>query len=153
MEQSWRLYQLQALVFNLSAGFDDHVCRRVRTDLLEFIVQSHPKRIWLYVKHLRWMTSAEYAMLRDNFIGTAPIHAAKTRALMTPGTEDDIVRGELLDVGEQVLPIRNSTLIPDPRKLRGRSSAFIISPFCGWSGQRLPLRCLLRKNGAVRNCL
>lgn len=71
---------------------------------MEFIVRFHPKRIWLYVKHLRWMTSGEYAMLRNNFVGIALIYAAKTKALMSPGPEDDIGRGELLDLSGQVPP-------------------------------------------------
>ncbi|KAH6880829.1 hypothetical protein B0T10DRAFT_495276 [Thelonectria olida] len=91
LEQSWRLYQLQALVFNLSWGLDGHVGRKARANVLDLIIQFHPRRVWLYVKHLRWMFSDEYAILQENYIGTAPIFAAKSKALMKPEREDGIV--------------------------------------------------------------
>jgi hypothetical protein len=98
LEQSWRLYQLAALIFGLRQNFDAHVRHRIQINVMEFIVQFRPKRVWLYVKHLRWMTSAEYAVLRENFIGTAPIYVAKTEALFAPGPEDGVVRGEFLEL-------------------------------------------------------
>jgi hypothetical protein len=97
LERSWRLYQRAALISALSQSFDTNVCRKAHIDFMELILRSHPKHVWLYVKHLRWMTSAEYAMLQINFLGTAPIYAAKTKALFAPGPEDGVVRGELVD--------------------------------------------------------
>ena len=88
------MYQLQALVFNLSRGLNDHVGHKVRTDTLEFISQFHPRRIWLYVKHARWMFSDEYAMLQHVYVGKAPIFAAKEKALMSPEIEDEVVKGQ-----------------------------------------------------------
>lgn len=70
--------------------------QQARDDVLDLIPQLHPRRVWLYVKHLRWMFSDEYAMMQDNYIGTAPIFEAKTKALIRPEIEDEIVRGELL---------------------------------------------------------
>ncbi|KAG7404066.1 hypothetical protein Forpe1208_v015793 [Fusarium oxysporum f. sp. rapae] len=92
LEQSWRLYRLQALVFNVSWGLDGHVGRQARVNVVHFIVQFHPRRVWLYMKHLRWMLSEEYARLQETYIGIAPIVAAKSRALIKPGPEDDIVK-------------------------------------------------------------
>ncbi|KAM0080465.1 hypothetical protein ACKRZS_007382 [Fusarium odoratissimum] len=92
LEQSWRLYRLQALVFNVSWGLDGHVGRQARVNVVHFIVQFHPRRVWLYVKHLRWMLSEEYARLQETYIGIAPIVAAKSRSLIKPGPEDDIVK-------------------------------------------------------------
>jgi hypothetical protein len=111
LEQSWRLYQLQAFVFNLSLGFDDHLGRKVRVDVLELILQFHPRRIWLYVKHARWMFSDEYAKHQDFYVGTAQIYIAKTKALMRPEIEDEVVKGELLYTGP-LPPDWNSTLTP-----------------------------------------
>jgi len=96
LEQSWRLYRLQAFVFNLSWGFNSISGRQARANVLDLILQFHPRRVWLYVKHLRWMFSDEYARLQNNYIGDAPIYMAKTNALMRPEIEDEIVRGELL---------------------------------------------------------
>lgn len=97
LEQSWRLYRLQALVFNVSWGLDGHVGRQARVNVVHFIVQFHPRRVWLYVKHLRWMLSEEYARLQETYIGIAPIlAAAKSRSLTKPGPEDDIVKCELI---------------------------------------------------------
>jgi hypothetical protein len=48
------------------------------------------------MKHLRWMLSEEYARLQETYIGIASILAAKSRALIKPGPEDDIVKCELI---------------------------------------------------------
>ncbi len=40
------------------------------------------------------MTSQEYAMLQEKYVGTGPIYAAKTAALFKPEIEDLIVEGE-----------------------------------------------------------
>lgn len=79
LEQSWRLYQLQAFVFKLSWGHRDTIGQAVRGEMLDLIVQVYPRRVWLYVKHMRWMLSSEYAMLKETYVGTAPIFAAKTK--------------------------------------------------------------------------
>ena len=42
------------------------------------------------------MLSVEYAMLKETYIGTAPIFAAKTKALFRPGPEDEAVKGKLV---------------------------------------------------------
>lgn len=95
LEQSWRLYQLQALVFNLSQGLNDISRHKARFDVLDLILKFYPRRVWLYVKHLRWMGSDEYAMLHHKYIGDGPIFAAKTDALFRPEMEDEVARGEL----------------------------------------------------------
>jgi hypothetical protein len=137
LEQSWRLYQLQALVFNASLNFNDHVRHKVRGDVLEFIQQFHPRRIWLYVKHARWMFSDEYAMLQDVYIGEAPIFDAKTKALVRPGIEDEVVKGELL-YRSPVSPNWNNTLTPRLSKPSGQSWTFIAPHFRSWSARYLP---------------
>ena len=68
--------------------------RRARTNLLDLIVQNLPRRVWLYIKHRRWMLSNEYATLQGKYVGSAPLIAAKTKALLRAEPEDDIVRGE-----------------------------------------------------------
>lgn len=42
------------------------------------------------------MYSDEYAMFQRVYLGTASIYAAKTKALMSSGIEDDVVKGEML---------------------------------------------------------
>lgn len=96
LEQSWRLYQFHALVFNLSWRLDDKSGQRVRSDVLDLIQEFPPRCIWLYVKHFRCMFSDEYAVLQETYIGTAPIYIAKSKALVAQQIEDEVVRGELL---------------------------------------------------------
>ena len=75
-------------------------------------MQFHPRRIWLYVKHVRWMFSDEYAMLRDVYVGNVPIFAAKTKALMKPEIEDEVVKGQFLQSNSPPFPNWNSMLTP-----------------------------------------
>ena len=77
-------------------GLNNNVGQAARANVLELIPQFHPRRVWLYVKHRRWMFSDEYSRLQDTYIGTSAIFDAKTKALMRPEREDEIVRSELL---------------------------------------------------------
>lgn len=90
------MYRLQALVFNFTHSLGVHTGERARENVLDLILRFHPRRVWLYVKHFRWMFSDEYAMLQETYIGTGPIFAAKTEALLRPGPEDEVVKGELM---------------------------------------------------------
>lgn len=65
-------------------------------NVLDLIVQFLPRRVWLYVKHRRWMLSHEYAIHQKKYVGSAPLFAAKTKALFRAEQEDDVVRGEYL---------------------------------------------------------
>jgi hypothetical protein len=47
LEQSWIVYKFQAQIY---------------IGIMDIILQHHPRRIWLYVKHLRLMCPEEYAM-------------------------------------------------------------------------------------------
>lgn len=96
LDQAWRLFRLYRLVIALTENFNNDVVRKqARMNVLDFIVQSHPRRVWLYVKHRRWMLSDEYAMHQAFYVGAAPIFAAKTKALFKTEPEDDIViKGE-----------------------------------------------------------
>jgi hypothetical protein len=96
LEQSWRLYQLQAFVSKLSSGLGDPVRLNASANVVDLILAFDPRRVWLYVKHLRWMFSDEYARLQNNRIGTSATFAAKTKALMTPEREDEIVKSKLV---------------------------------------------------------
>ena len=66
-------------------------------NVLNFIHRTHPRRVWLYVKHRRWMLSDEHAMHQQTYIGTAPLYTAKTKALFSVGEEDEIARGEYFE--------------------------------------------------------
>jgi hypothetical protein len=94
LDQSWRLYKLQALVHAMTVNLETDLQRKVRYNAFNFLLQHHPRRIWLYVKHRRWMLSNEYAMHQETYIGTAPLFAAKTRALIREKQEDEIVLGK-----------------------------------------------------------
>jgi hypothetical protein len=139
LEQSWRLYQLQALVFNSSLNFDDRVGYKMRTEVLELILRFHPRRIWLYVKHARWMFSDEYARHQKFYIGTPPIFAAKTEALLRPEIEDKVVKGQSVPYIVVSPPNWNSTLMPRLRDPRSQSGAFIAPNLRSRSTQRLSL--------------
>jgi hypothetical protein len=75
-------------------NLDNSLRREVRRNVLDLILQSLPRRVWLYVKHLRWMLSNEYAMHQEKFVGSAPIFSAKTKALFKAEPEDEVVIGE-----------------------------------------------------------
>ncbi|KAH6659071.1 hypothetical protein BKA67DRAFT_543484 [Truncatella angustata] len=92
LEQSWRLYQLQSQVSLWTVGLESRVQNNAFAYVLDLILRHHPKRVWLYVKHRRWMTSKEYAMHQHRFVGTGPIFAAKTAALFEPQREDFVVQ-------------------------------------------------------------
>jgi hypothetical protein len=95
LDQSWRLYKLQALVWSFTINVNNGLRLEARMNVLDFILQIHPRRVWLYVKHQRWMLSNEYAMHLEVYVGIAPVFAAKTKALFRAGQEDEIViRGE-----------------------------------------------------------
>ncbi|KIX97796.1 uncharacterized protein Z520_06574 [Fonsecaea multimorphosa CBS 102226] len=94
LDQSWRLYKLQALVYTLTMNLDIGLQRKARMNVLDLIHRTHPRRVWLYVKHRRWMLSDEYAMRQEIFIGTAPLYAAKTEALFRAEREDEVIRSK-----------------------------------------------------------
>ena len=75
-------------------NLDNDLGREAGMNVLDLILQNHPRRVWLYVKHRRWMLSNEYAMHQEMFVGSAPLFAAKTRALFRAEREDEVVRGE-----------------------------------------------------------
>lgn len=77
-----------------TVGLENSLRKNVLTCVLDIILKHHPRRVWLYVKHLRWMTSKEYAMHQQKYVGTGPIYAAKTAALFKQEIEDSIVEGE-----------------------------------------------------------
>jgi hypothetical protein len=78
----------------MTVNLETDLQRKVRYNAFNFLLQHHPRRIWLYVKHRRWMLSNEYAMHQETCIGTAPLFAAKTRALIREKQEDEIVLGK-----------------------------------------------------------
>jgi len=94
LDQSWRLYKLQALVYSLTMNLDIGLLRKARMNVLDLILQNLPRRVWLYVKHRRWMSSSEYMMYQEIYVGSAPVFAAKTKALFKAEQEDEVVRGE-----------------------------------------------------------
>ncbi|KDN72260.1 hypothetical protein CSUB01_07911 [Colletotrichum sublineola] len=94
LKQSWKLYRLHSVVFYHSRILEDELWQRTINNVCRFMVQFHPRRIWLFVKHMRWMFSDEYAALQQNYIGTGPILAAKTTALLKSEIEDSIARGK-----------------------------------------------------------
>lgn len=69
---------------------------KAHMNVLDFILQSHPRRIWLYVKHRRWMLSDEYAMHQEVYVGSAPLYAAKTKSMFSVRPEDTIAKGECI---------------------------------------------------------
>jgi len=75
-------------------NLDNGLRRKARMNVLDLILQNHPRRVWLYVKHRRWMLSNEYAMHQEIYLGSAPLFAAKTKALFRAEREDEVVRGE-----------------------------------------------------------
>lgn len=75
-------------------GLENNLRKNALACVLDIILKHHPRRVWLYVKHLRWMTSKEYAMHQQKHVGTGPIYAAKTAALFKQEIEDFIVKGE-----------------------------------------------------------
>jgi hypothetical protein len=77
-----------------TVGLENNLRKNTLARVLNIILKHHPRRVWLYVKHLRWMTSKEYAMHQQKHIGTGPIYAAKTAALFKQEIEDFIVKGE-----------------------------------------------------------
>lgn len=91
LDQAWRLCKLIAIVWNLTINCNDDLKQKARRNVLEFTLQIKPRRVWLYVKHQRWMLSQEYAMHQETYIGTAPIFAAKTKALFRAEQEDEII--------------------------------------------------------------
>jgi hypothetical protein len=94
LDQSWRLYKLQALVDVLTVNLRIDLRRKARLNALDLILQQHPIRVWLYVKHRRWMVSSEYAMHQETFIGSAPLFAAKMTALLREEQEDEVILGK-----------------------------------------------------------
>lgn len=75
-------------------SLDNSVRKSALASVLDIIVKHHPRRVWLYVKHLRWMTSNEYAMHQQKYVGVGPLYAAKTEALFKQEIEDSIVQSE-----------------------------------------------------------
>lgn len=94
LDQSWRLYKLQALWYRFTMKLDHGPRRKARMNVLDLILQRHPRRVWLYVKHRRWMLSNEYAMHQEMYLGSGPLFAAKTTALFRTEREDEVVMGE-----------------------------------------------------------
>jgi hypothetical protein len=94
LDQSWRLYKLDALVRTLTMNLSYSLRRKAGMNVIEFIIQSHPRRVWLYVKHRRWMLSNEYAMHQERYVGSAPLFYSKTRALFRAEREDEVVKSE-----------------------------------------------------------
>lgn len=66
--------------------------RKAAMNLIEFILQNHPRLVWLYVKHRRWMLSDEYIMHQERYVGSAPLFYAKTKALFKVEREDEVAR-------------------------------------------------------------
>lgn len=77
-----------------TVDLEDNLRKNAFACVLYIILKHHPRRVWLYVKHRRWMMSKEYAMHQQKHVGTAPIYAAKTAALFKQEVEDFIVKGE-----------------------------------------------------------
>lgn len=77
-----------------TAGMESSVRKNAFACVLDIILKHHHKRVWLYVKHFRWVNSEECALHQQMFPGAAPMYAAKTNALFRPQIEDYIVQGE-----------------------------------------------------------
>ncbi|KAN0122749.1 Protein of unknown function (DUF4238) domain containing protein [Hyaloscypha variabilis] len=92
LEQSWRLYKFEAQIWIWTMKLDNNLRRKVDAELRDLVLQDHPRRVWLYVKHRRWMFSNEYAMHQETFVGTSPVLAAKTKALLKAELEDEVVK-------------------------------------------------------------
>ncbi|KAH6669779.1 hypothetical protein B0J14DRAFT_671381 [Halenospora varia] len=69
LEQSWRLYQFQSQIMKWTVGLENSLRKNA----------------------FAWMTSKEYAMHQQKYVGTGPIYAAKTAALFKQEIEDFIV--------------------------------------------------------------
>lgn len=91
LEQSWRLYQFQSQIMKWSVDLENNLRKNTLASVRTIILKHHPRRVWLYVKHFRWMTSKEYAMHQQKYVGTGPIYAAKTAALFKQELEDFVV--------------------------------------------------------------
>ncbi|KAE8557503.1 hypothetical protein EYB25_002210 [Talaromyces marneffei] len=96
LDQSWRLYKLAALVHTLTMNLGIGLKRKAGMNVIEFILQTHPRRVWLYIKHRRWMLSNEYAMHQERYVGSARLFSAKTRALFRAEREDVVVKANLI---------------------------------------------------------
>lgn len=94
LEQSWRLCRFETQIMRWTCDLDTTTRDFAWACVVDIIRQHHPRRVWLYVKHVRWTISAEYAMLQQKYPGHARMYAAKTAALFRPAVEDLIVRGE-----------------------------------------------------------
>jgi hypothetical protein len=96
LEQSWILYKLQELVFIVTLHIDDNLRQKATTNMIHLIIEHHPRRVWLFVKHQRWMLSDEYAILREKYGDRActPLFAAKSSALFRPELEDEVAISE-----------------------------------------------------------
>jgi hypothetical protein len=88
------MYKFESLVYASTMNLDNSLRRKIIMNVLDLLLQNHPRRVWLYVKHQRWMLSDEYAMLQEVYIGSAPLFAAKTQAFFRAGPEDEVVMGE-----------------------------------------------------------
>jgi hypothetical protein len=93
LDQAWRLYKLHALVINATSSLHISLREKACANFWNLIVHAPPRRVWLYVKHRRWMLSDEYANLQKEFIGTDAIFAAKTNSLLRAEPEDLVVIG------------------------------------------------------------
>lgn len=94
LDQSWKLYRFESQILIWTHSLEDNLRNNAFACVLDIILKHHPRRVWLYVKHVRWMRSKEYAMHQEKFVGTGPIYAAKTAALFKQETEDFIVKGK-----------------------------------------------------------
>ncbi|XMA15256.1 hypothetical protein WAI453_008047 [Rhynchosporium graminicola] len=90
LDQSWKMYKLVSQVARWTRNLDDSLRYQALTNATEFILQNLPRRVWLYVKHRRWMRSDEYALHQEKYIGTGPVFAAKTKALFRAAPEDEV---------------------------------------------------------------
>jgi hypothetical protein len=81
-----------------TVGLENNLRENAFACVLDIILKHHPRRVWLYVKHLRWMRSKEYAMHQQMYVGTGPIYAAKTVALFKQEIEDFVVKGKRASV-------------------------------------------------------
>jgi hypothetical protein len=77
-----------------TVGLENNLRENAFVCVLDIILKHHPRRVWLYVKHLRWMRSKEYAMHQQKYVGTGPIYAAKAAALFKQEIEDLFVKGK-----------------------------------------------------------
>lgn len=88
------MYKFETLVLASTRNLDNSLSRKIVMNVFDLLLQNHPRRVWLYVKHQRWMLSDEYAMHQKVYMGSAPLYAARTRALFRAGPEDEVVMGE-----------------------------------------------------------